>query len=100
MTEKRKTFRDYILEGGIKGRYFAHRCHSWISVYKVMDIERPALSNYIWVSSAIFYSESGFPVVVSKDFDSCFDDEEATPKEVQSFRAKESKLVQKAAKTA
>jgi hypothetical protein len=93
-----KTLKDYLLEGGIKGKYFVnsdHERHSQlIGPYTVLSLD--------------YSQETGKPVIVTHpliaiyseysqeiDFRSHLSDLEATPEEVQRTKEEESRLVQK-----
>jgi hypothetical protein len=83
---KRKTLRDYLLEGGIKGKYF----NSGSSVFGVYRVEEIDTRDGGYVEVTILYPSARS----SGELRFMFDDKEATSEEVQ--RVKESALAQKA----
>jgi len=92
MATKRKTFREYLLEGGVKERYFVRNGDlplfnvSGTIVYRVTDIE-------VYDLVRLQYAEGS---ECCDHLKSCFEDKEATGKQIEKFRAKESKLAEKA----
>ena len=88
---KRKTLRDYVLEGGIKGRFF-HATNLVIEgIYEVLSCSKglEKLGDGLVYSSYILikYIHMGEDNEFDEPFGRCFLDPEATLEEVQ--RAKE-----------
>lgn len=92
-----KTFKDYLLEGGVKGRYFSSR-ETFSGNYRFSGNHRVAIKIIDLVagrgSDAVHFQLPNGRIG-SMNYESAYVLKEATPSQVASFRAKESKLAAK-----
>lgn len=93
MAYKRKTFRECLLEGGVKGKYFSTSGYSMFRNYRYSAIKIVDIRHRGGSVDVRFQLPDGN--MESYDFELAYQLKEATPQQIQSFREKESQLAKK-----